>query len=248
VSPLDIQKIRNNSVQNIIDAFTQSLLSGDLKPGDQIPTEVELSERFGLARNTIREAIKTLVAMGVLEIRRPVGTFVCEGFSEPMINPMLYGVILGRGDGNDELMDLREIMEIGTMLTVIRNASDEEIASLAEPLAALGVACRRANPSFDEVFERDDEFHEALMVLSHNRMVEKISDTVRTMTYDMRKESVRLMLENGNGEELYQAHEKLYRILYTRDVAGVYSEIRSTYFIPDEEKGVIALSDKRERH
>ena len=58
----------------------------------------------------------------------------------------------------------------------------------------------------------------------------------------------RRVLENGNGEELYQAHEKLYRILHTRDVAGVYSEIRSTYFIPDEEKGVIALSDKRERH
>ncbi len=245
---MDIKKISNNSVQNIIDAFTQALLSGDLKPGEQIPTEVELSERFGLARNTVREAIKTLVAMGVLEIRRPVGTFVCEGFTESMINPMLYGVILGRGDGYDELLDLREVMETGTMLTAIRNASDEEIAGLAEPLAALGVACRRANPSFQEVFDRDDAFHSALMVLSHNRMVEKISDTVRVMTTDMRMESVRLMLENGHGEELYQAHEKLYQLLRTRDVDGVYREIRSTYFVPDEEKVVIALSEKPVRH
>ena len=241
---MDIKKVSNNSVQNVIDAFTHALLSGDLKPGDQIPTEVELSERFGLARNTVREAIKTLVAFGVVEIRRPVGTFVCNGFSESMINPLLYGVILGRGEGNDELMDLREIVETGTMLTAIRNASDEEIAGLAEPLAELGIACLRAEPSLNEVFERDDAFHAAIMLLSHNRLVERIADTVRTMTHDMREESVRLMLENGQGEELYQAHEKLYRILRTRDVAGVYSEIRSTYFVPDEEHGVIALSEK----
>jgi len=53
------------------------------------------------------------------------------------------------------------------------------------------------------------------------------------MTHDMRHESVQLMLESGRGEELYQAHEKLYRILSTRDVEGVYREIRSTYFTPD---------------
>ena len=95
---MDVQKINNNAVQQIIDTFTQRLLEGEIGPGDQIPTEVELAERFGVARNTVREAIKILVAMGVLEIRRPVGTFVCSGFSEPMISPLLYGVILGRGD------------------------------------------------------------------------------------------------------------------------------------------------------
>ena len=134
---MDVQKISNNAVQQIIDTLTLRLLEGEIGPGDQIPTEVELAERFGVARNTVREAIKILVAMGVLEIRRPVGTFVCRGFSEPMISPLLYGIILGRGDSYDELMDLREIMETGTMLTVIRNATDEEIASLKKPLSAL---------------------------------------------------------------------------------------------------------------
>jgi len=229
---MDVKKISTNAVQQIIDSFTQALLEGSLKPGDQIPTEIELSEKFGVARNTTREAIKILVAMGVLEIRRPVGTFVCSGFTDPMISPMLYGVILGRGDSYDELMDLREIMETGTMLTVIRNADDEEIASLSGPLVALGEACRRPSPSVDEVFRRDDEFHEAVMALAHNRMVEQIAAIVRKMTHDMRLESVSLMLREGRGEELYQAHEKLYRMLSDRDVAAVYEQIRSTYFVP----------------
>ena len=241
---MDVQKISNNAVQQIIDTFTEQLIQGKLRPGEQIPTEVELSEKFGVARNTTREAIKILVAMGVLEIRRPVGTFVCEGFAEPMISPLLYGIILSRGDSYDELLDLREIMETGTMLTVIRNASDAEIATLSEPLVALGKACRKKKPSVEEVFKRDDVFHEAMMALAHNRVVERIASTVRLMTHDMRHESVELMLATGRAEELYQAHEKLYRILSERDVDGVYREIRSTYFVPDEEKQVIALSEK----
>ena len=232
---MDMQKISTNAVQQIIDAFTKALLEGSLRPGDQIPTEVELSEKFGVARNTAREAIKILVAMGVLEIRRPVGTFVCTGLTEPMISPLLYGVILGRSDRSGELMDLREIMEIGTMMTVIRNASDEEISTLSAPLGELREACRRKEPLIDEVFQKDDVFHEAVMGLAHNRMVEKIAATVRTMTYDMRHESVARMLETGRAEELYQAHEKLYEILRSRDVDGVYRETRSTYFISDEE-------------
>ena len=230
---MDIKKISNNTVQQIIDTFTKQLMNGALKPGDQIPTEIELAERFGVARNTVREAIKILVAMGVLEIRRPVGTFVCEGFTEPMISPLLYGVILGRGDSYDELMDLREIMETGTMLTVIRNATDEEILTLEKPLQALRDACFAARPRVETVFAKDDAFHEAIMALSHNRMVERIADIVRTMTHDMRHESVELMISGGRNEEFYAAHEKLYRLLRDRDVDGVYREIRSTYFVPD---------------
>ena len=232
MNPIGEKRNNRSAVQYLLDAFNQELLSGSLRPGDQIPTEVELSEQFGVARNTVREAIKILVAMGVLEIRRPVGTFVCSGFTEPMISPLLYGVILGRGDSYDELMDLREIMEIGTMLTVARNATDEEILTLSEPLEALRIACLAENPDVETVFEKDDAFHEAIMALSHNRMVERISDIVRNMTYDMRHESVELMLSGGRKEEFYHAHEKLYRLLRGRDVDGINREIRSTYFVP----------------
>ena len=242
---MQVEKISSaNAVEQIIDVFTQQLLSGELKPGDQLPPETELCGRFGVSRNTLREAIKALVAMGALEIRRPVGTFVCNGFSKPMINSLLYGIILSRGDSYDELMDLREIIETGSMLVVVRHASDEELSSLDEPLRQLKDACLQTVPQVQEVFAMDDAFHAAVMRLAHNQIVEKIGGVVREMTHDMRRESVQLMLETGRAEELYQAHDKLYRILKDRDVSGIYSEIRSTYFIPDGNKGVIRLSDK----
>ena len=97
-------------VQRVIDSLTEAMISKQLRPGDKIPTEIELANTLGVGRNSIREAIKILVYLGVLEIRRAEGTFVCEGFSESMIDPMLYGIILDTSNSYENLIELREIM------------------------------------------------------------------------------------------------------------------------------------------
>ena len=69
-----LKKINRSSVvQRVIDRLTEAIVSGELKPGDRIPTEMELAEQMGVARNSIREAVKILVYIGVLEIRRADG-------------------------------------------------------------------------------------------------------------------------------------------------------------------------------
>ena len=57
---------RSSVVQNVIDCLTDAMRSGELKPGDRIPTEMELSDQLGIARNSVREAVKILVYLGVL--------------------------------------------------------------------------------------------------------------------------------------------------------------------------------------
>lgn len=63
-------------VWNVIDQLTQAMTMGKLRPGDKIPTETELSESLQVSRNSVREAVKILVAYGILEIRRAEGTFI----------------------------------------------------------------------------------------------------------------------------------------------------------------------------
>lgn len=76
------KKIKNKSVvQTVVDSITKAIINGELRPGDKIPTEMELADSFGVGRNSIREAIKILVYYGILEIRRAEGTFVCNGFT-----------------------------------------------------------------------------------------------------------------------------------------------------------------------
>jgi len=235
---MEIKKLENKSVvQQTIDFLTEAILHGDLKPGDKIPTETELAEQLGVARNSIREAVKILVFMGVLEIRRPEGTFVCNGFSDSLIDPMVYGVILNQGDSYEGLMELRAMMEAGVMRLVIDKASDEQIEALRGPLAELKKACETSSPDVTRVFEADNAFHEAIMQAGENLMVEKINNIVRQLTYSTRMDSVGDMIEQDRAMELYQVHEGLFEILRTRDKTNLEEKLGGTYFIPDEETG-----------
>ena len=145
----------SSAVQQTINYLTGAIMRREYTPGSKIPTENDLADLVGVSRNTVREAVKILVFMGVLEIRRPEGTFVCSGFSNSLIDPMLYGIILNQGDSYDGLMELREMMEVGVLRIVMMKAADEEIEKLREPLARLKDACMAEKPDLDTVFCAD---------------------------------------------------------------------------------------------
>lgn len=185
---------------------------------------------MGVARNSIREAVKILVYIGVLEIRRADGTFVCDGFSESLIDPMVYGIILNQ-QNEQELNELRTMIESGVMRLAIEKASDKELAELKEHLGVMKASMTQKNPNVDEVFEIDNKFHDKIADMGHNAMVLKINAITRVLTHSTRYYSVKGMLESGRGEELYEAHEEVYHMLERRQVNGVYESIAGTYFL-----------------
>ena len=214
------KKIKNKSVvQTVVDSITKAIIAGELRPGDKIPTEMELAESFGVGRNSIREAIKILVYYGILEIRRAEGTFVCDGFNKIMIDPMVYGVILHQSQDYTNLMELREMMEVGVMRLSIGKYDEAELEKLHE----------------ENVFVADNVFHDTVSEMGHNPIVDRINNVVREMTYKMRYSSVKNMLESGRGQELYDAHERIYEKIRDRDLTNLNQDIRRTYF-PEEAK------------
>lgn len=107
-TPAYVKNLKKESVvQSVINCLTDAMRSKELKPGDRIPPEPELAASMGVARSSVREAIKILSYLGVLESKRAEGTFVCSGFQESMIDPMIYGIILNQ-DSSENLMELRE--------------------------------------------------------------------------------------------------------------------------------------------
>ena len=77
--PTYMQNLRKESVvQSVINRLTDAIKSGELKPGDKVPPEIELAEALGVARSSLREAIKILSYLGVLESKRSEGTFICS--------------------------------------------------------------------------------------------------------------------------------------------------------------------------
>lgn len=224
---------RSSVVQNVIDSLTDALLSGELKPGDRIPTEMELSAQLGVARNSVREAIKILVYLGVLEIHRAEGTFVSSGFSNVLVDPMVYGVILNQ-QNTQELNELRAMMESGVLRLAVLKGTDEEIQQLRERLKDLKTVIFEENADPEKVFQYDNAFHDMITAMGHNDMVAKVNSVAMLLTYATRMNSVKQMLESGRNEELYLAHEQVYKLVASRQTKGLYTSILGTYFTEDE--------------
>ncbi len=219
-------------VQRVINSLTEGIISGELKPGDKLPTEPELSENFGVARTSVREAIKILAYMGVLESRRSEGTFVSSGYKESMIDPMIYGIILDRGEDFDSLMELRELIEVGIMQLAVKKSTDEDLKELKKRLEAFENAKNSEQEKLTEaLFEADNRFHDMVAELCHNSLVVKIDAVVRMLTYATRFETVKMMAESGKAEELLEAHRVIYAMLENRELDGMKANIRKTYFL-----------------
>ena len=219
-------------VQNVIDYLTQAMLSKELRPGDKLPPEPELAAQLGVARSSVREAIKILSYCGVLESKRSEGTTVCTGYTESMIDPMIYGIILDEDESFTNLMELREMTEAGIMRLAVLKFQEEDGAYLEEILSGMKsiISKGQTKEVVDGFFELDNRFHDAISELGRNPMADKISRVVRTLTYSMRYDTVDHMIMSGRGEELLAAHEELCRKLRSRDVSSLNETVGNTYF------------------
>lgn len=226
-----LKRVNSESiVQQIINSLTEAMINRQLRPGDKIPTETELAEELGVGRNSVREAIKILVYLGVLEIRRAEGTFVCEGFSESMIDPMIYGIILDKADSYENLMELREMMEVGVMQLAMKKIRSGDMKRLENRLARMKEIVEEDPPSAEKFFLEDNEFHDIITDMGQNPLVDKINQVVRVLTHSMRMRTVENMLKSGRGLELYEAHEEIYMMLKNKTTENMNQAVRRTYF------------------
>lgn len=219
-------------VQQVIDCLTDGIVTGQLKPGDKLPSEPELAAQFGVARTSVREATKILTYLGVLVSRRAEGTFVSEGFRESMIDPMVYGIIL-QGQDFDSLMELRELIEVGIMRLAVRKKTPEGMAEVRHALEEFEAAAngQRGEDVIDKAFRADDAFHDAVSALCKNELADKINRVVRTLTYTVRRQTVETMITSGRTSEHIQVHWKIYDILETGNLDGLEEFVHSSYFL-----------------
>lgn len=221
---------KESVVQSVINRLTEGMKSGELKRGDKLPTEPELADSFGVARSSIREAIKILTYLGVLESRRPEGTFVCSGYTESMIDPMVYGIILNK-DSFEDLMELREMTETGIMRLAIKNHSEGEIAELEQLLGEMkNTLGDKDDESIKAFFEADDRFHDKIASMGKNAMADKINRVVRALTYALRYETVSSMIKNDKGQNLLDAHQVLIDAIVEGNEEVINEKVKESYF------------------
>ena len=173
----------------IIDRITNALISGELKPGDKIPTEVEFSEKLGVGRNGVREAIKVLVAFGVLEIRRSEGTFVVEDYNDKLMNPMVYGMLLSN-QSMEELLDFKIAIANSITYLAVEKATEEDTVHLRTLGNRFRKVMRDKNASDEDCYQSSMEFNSFLNGITGNRMLIQVDDIVHRVASFTRHKAI----------------------------------------------------------
>lgn len=152
-------------------ALKEYITGSDLKPGDPLPAESELARQLGVSRNSVREAVKALETVGVLETRRGSGVFVGSFSFDPLLEALPYGLMIDTHDLTD-LLDVRGALEDAMVPRAIAAQTDEQLARLREVLSAM-----RARAEAGDPIDREDRaFHRTLFEPIGNRVLLRLID------------------------------------------------------------------------
>jgi len=208
MKPLNRESV-SSSIMNMI---TNYLLSKELKPGDKLPTESEFVQQLGVGRNSVREAIKMLSSLGVVEIKRGVGTFIAKTISTSIMNPLILGLVFEQGTSR-ELFELRLLIDTGAAELVIQKASDEDIERLEETNRKLREAVETGLVEPQKLLDLDINFHHTLLEITRNPFLAKIGKAVYALFFTSIEKTVELDPVGG-----YKNHQMVIDAIKKKDM------------------------------
>ncbi|MBT4091087.1 MAG: FadR family transcriptional regulator [Deltaproteobacteria bacterium] len=154
--------------EQIIEELRQMIRSGKLKDGDKLPNQIEFAAQLGVSRNSLREALNTLVMLGAVEQRPRTGTIVKASSLISIANQITIPVVED-SQTTLEFIQSRRFVEMGTVELAIENGTPDEIALLERQLLSMDKAIRENDAVL--YVETDLKFHIQIARASHNRFM-----------------------------------------------------------------------------
>lgn len=121
---------KKNLSRVVTDTITEALINGQLKPGDFLPSEAQLSKNMNVGKSSIREATKMLEAVGVVEIIKGHGCRIRTAIDTNALNPLTYQLILQNNSSHEKLVEFRQIIESAASCLAVEMITDAEILKL----------------------------------------------------------------------------------------------------------------------
>lgn len=196
--------------EEIVEQIRAEVAGGRLKPGDQLPSERDLSERFQVSRASVREAIRSLESMGLVMIKNGEGTYVSSG-PEILLSP-LVSVILQQKDVLLDIFEARKVIESEIAALAARRACPEEIQQMEEILEEQA----RRIAQGDTGVEADTAFHSLLTQCTKNKVFLRLNDAIVDSLRETRERSLQT---HGRPARSLAGHRKILRAIRARDPA-----------------------------
>lgn len=200
---LSEQYVKSSLSKFVIDRIVDSLINGDLQVGDKLPSENELSKGLGVGKSSVREAIKMLQALGVVEVKQGEGTFIRNKILSDNTNFLLFQILFEQSDFED-FMEVRKIFEKGSVDLIIKNANEEDLKKIKEALD---------NFHSDLTPENDAAFHIAVLKATHNKYIVRFGKTIYRMFLGATKKQQEAM----DSSLLYYQHDETYDAIKNKD-------------------------------
>jgi len=214
----EFETIRRNKVYEEVARQLERIILKKLHPGDKLPSERELAESLGVSRSSIRDAIRSLELMGLVEPRQGAGTVVREISADALMNP-LTNVLRHKMELVGELLDFRKMLEPPLAARAATHASDEELEEMEEIL-------RRQETKFrsgELAIEEDSEFHYSIAMASGNSVVLKVLDVLMDLLRDTRERSMQL---EGRPQRSLAGHRRILMAIKKRDAEAAKAAMR----------------------
>lgn len=220
-----------------IDKIKSMIVSGELTPGSRLPKEAELAERLGLSRSSLREAVKALSLIRVLDVRRGDGTYVTSLEPNLLMDALTFVLDFHQDDTVLQFLEVRRIVEPAATAMAALAMSDADIAELAGVLDDVD-----DDPSVEDLVANDLEFHRRIAAGSGNIVLCSLLDGISGPT--ARARIWRGLTEEGAVARTREQHQQIYRAIAGRQpdvarawatvhVAGVEQWLRMMLAAPD---------------
>ncbi|HXN99059.1 MAG TPA: FadR/GntR family transcriptional regulator [Candidatus Acidoferrales bacterium] len=214
----DFEVVRRNKVYEEVAKQIERLILKKLKPGDKLPSERELAEMLQVSRSSIRDAIRGLELVGLVEPRQGAGTIVRERSTDSVANPFA-NALKRRQNLVTELLDFRKMLEPPLAARAATHASTEEISEMEDVLVRQEKTQNQGQPAIAE----DAEFHYSIALASGNSVVLKVIDTLMDLLRDTREHSLQV---EGRAEKSLAGHRRVLSAIKRHDAEAAKAAMR----------------------
>jgi GntR family transcriptional regulator, transcriptional repressor for pyruvate dehydrogenase complex len=214
-----------------IEKIKQMIISGRVRPGEKLPREADLAAELGLSRNSLREAVKALSLINVLDVRQGDGTYATSLAPSLLLEALSFIVDFHRDDTVLEFLEVRRILEPSATALAALRMSDEDKAKLGDILDSVAV-----DSQVEDFVAADLEFHKTIAIGSGNSVLASLVDNMSMPT--ARARIWRGMTEPRALERTLAEHRAIYRAIMSKDadlaqscatvhIAGIESWLRT---------------------
>lgn len=205
--------------EQIVQQVEESIFEGRLKPGDQLPAERDLAQRFGVSRTAVREAVKALREKGLVEAYSGRGTFVTRPSAQTIRQSLDLMIRISQQEGSVHLAGLRQVLEPEIAALAASRIEEQLLSTMREAVAAMD----RSLHDPEAYVEADLDFHLALAEAAGNPLILSLLDSIVGL---LREQRSRIFKVDGGPERGQFHHKRILAAIERRDPVAARDAMR----------------------